>query len=67
MNLKTQAHYPHAYHEFIAKDPNGIPRCFGYGPDATVAYGECRMAIEDYVAKRPDCGPADDWTIEKAN
>lgn len=59
--------YPKAYHEFVAKDPNGIPRCFGYGPAADVAETECRKSILEYVAKRPSEGPVDKWTIEKTN
>jgi hypothetical protein len=67
MTLKTQAEYPHAYHEFIAKDPDGIPRCFGYGPNEDEARSECWKEICDYVEFRPWAGPVDKWTVEKTN
>lgn len=51
---------------FIGKDANGVPRVYGDGPTADIAETECRQAAAEYVRRRPDTGPLDSWTIERA-
>lgn len=50
-------------HEYIAKDANGISRCFGAGPTADVAETECKKAALEYTRRRPDTGPLSKWTF----
>lgn len=38
----------------IAKDNNGVPRCYGTGIDGLEAMQQCIKASNDYLATRPD-------------
>lgn len=49
---------------WIAKDPNGVPRCFTEGADQSETHSELLSAIQDYIRGRPDTGPMDKWTTE---
>lgn len=50
---------------YEAADRSGIPRVYGEGPQADVAYTRCAEAVLDYVQRRPDTGPVSSWLIER--
>lgn len=51
---------------YIGADQSGIPRVYGEAKQDDVAYTECARAVQEYVARRPDTGPASKWLIEAA-
>lgn len=53
-------------YEFVGKDANGIPRVFGAGPNADIAETDCVEAAREYVRRRPETGPLENWTFERA-
>ncbi len=58
------AHMPQTFYQYIGKDANELPRCYGNGPTADAAETECRKAIIEYIGRRPDTGPISSWTLE---
>lgn len=53
-------------YEVIAKDKNGVKRCYGLGKDEHQALVECKRAVLKYFQERPDitelylyCGDSD--------
>ena len=42
---------------FIGRDLRGIKRVWGEGPTKAEAVAECERAINEYIARRPDCWP----------
>ena len=41
-------------HEVIAKDANGVNRCYGIGQTEHEALRECKIACLQYFTDRPD-------------
>ncbi len=49
--------------ECYGYDPNGIRRVFGTGSTRDLAETRCREAAKDYVQRRRDTGPLDQWSF----
>ena len=54
--------------EVHGKDPNGIPRTYGYGPTWDLAETKCIEQTKEYLKfnKRPDVHPFEHWTFVAA-
>lgn len=44
-------------------DPNNIRRVWGDGPSYEIAQTEAIEAAKEYIARRPDTGPIEDWSF----
>jgi hypothetical protein len=47
-----------------ACDRHGIIRCYGRAETAVEAYSQARLAVVEYVRRRPDLAPADSFLLE---
>lgn len=45
------------------RDPNGIPRVYGEAHSAEEAERLARDEAENYLIRRPDCGPLWGWNF----